>query len=179
MVLDPLKLSYRAVRVEQPFGGGFGCQVDGHVYALRLSKIAVNRILLKTGPLCPQSLRRIPEEGGFDWRRASGPVLGNSWQRAVTRSAIMVRASILPGPHGEVSPRFGWHTGEPVQPRVSIRLRNLSFASALDAPIRVAKRSNFAASVKVACSASSRVRINPWRSIVWGTPPSIRIRLPL
>src|SRR4030095_3888898 len=80
-VFDPLKLEDGAVRVEQPFGGGFGCQVDGQIHALRLSKIAVNWIFLKSGPLCPQTLRRIPEEGGFDRRIAGGPVLGNSWQR--------------------------------------------------------------------------------------------------
>ena len=47
LVLDPLKLKYRGVRLEQPLGGRFGAQIDGHVNAHNLSKIATNGVLAK------------------------------------------------------------------------------------------------------------------------------------
>src|SRR5271154_6920504 len=58
------------------FGGPSG-QIHRHENTHSFREVAINWILLHAAPLCPRSLRRIPEEGRLSRREGSKPVLGD------------------------------------------------------------------------------------------------------
>ena len=150
----------RGVRPEQPFGGRFGAQINGHEDAHGLGQIAEDRILLHSAPLRPQSLRSIPKERRLG-RCDSALTSSRECQagRLTRRLTIMAMASMRDGPQVVGVTRTRVRNSCTLAASPSKRLRKLALGLRARRSQPRRQTIEFGGSDKVACIASSRASI--------------------
>ena len=180
MALDPLKLEHGRVGLEEPFGGGFGAQINGQEDAHGLPKIAANRVLQQRRAHCVHNpCGAFQRNGGLTGAVPADQFSGMPVNVAVVRSTIIVKASMRPGPHGcgVTEVRVAYSCTRTAS--LSTRLRNLSFASGARCSEPRRQAVEFC---RIGQGRSKRVveaSTKPWKSTVFEMPPSIRMSLPL